>query len=182
MHVPDSTILDGDIDSAAHSSRLNMLELDQIAHVLASVSRDRILPLLSADVPLNANQVCRRLGLPISKVRRVRAALRRLAHTGDLLECVSASFPGLRKAAPTYVLLCVPETPPANDCDDNALHEDTEQEPSALLSTPLRPHPAALPRTASTPSDPCVVCRTLRLRWCAAVPPSACLWSVLGRI
>jgi hypothetical protein len=139
-----------------------MLELDQLADVLASVSRDRILPLFAPDEPLNANQVCRRLGLTISKVKRVRAALRRLAHTGDLLECVAASFPGLRKPAPTYMLLCVPATPPTvitEDSGPSELQEATEQGLSTLLSTPpQRPLLLPLPCTPTTPSNPCCVC------------------------
>ena len=50
-----------------------MLELDQLTEVLASVSRDQILPLFAPDDQLNAIQVCKKLGLPISKVRRVRS-------------------------------------------------------------------------------------------------------------
>ena len=132
-----------------------MLELDQLTEVLASVSRDKILPLFAPDDQLNANQVCKKLGLPISKVRRVRSALRRLSDAGDLLECVSASFPGLRKSAPTYMVLCIPSTPPATRAN-----EETEPESLALLSTPpLRPA-LALPRTPPTPDNPCCVCRT----------------------
>ena len=139
-----------------------MLELDQLADVLASVSRDRILPLFAPDEQLNANQVCRRLGLTISKVKRVRAALRRLARAGDLLDCVSASFPGLRKSAPTYIVLCVPETPLVIGTNDDAPDGETEQEPSAVLSTPpQRPLPPPPdPHTPTTPSNPCCVCRT----------------------
>lgn len=108
----------------------------------------------------STHQVCRRLGLAISKVKRVRAALRRHARAGDLLECVSASFPGLCKSAPTYMVLCVPETPLAIGTDDDALTERREQEPSALLSTPpQRPlHAPPLSHTPTTPSNPCCVC------------------------
>ena len=138
-----------------------MWGLDQLADVLTSVSRDKILPLFAANEQLNANQVCRRLGLTISKVKRVRAALRRHAHTGELLECVSASFPGLRKSAPTYMVLCVSATPPTIATEDSAQHQETEQESLLLLSTPPQPPLSPpLPHTPTTPSNPCCVCRT----------------------
>ena len=92
-----------------------MLQLDQLAKVLASVSRDKILPLIAADEQLNANQVCRRLGLPITKVRRVRSGLLHLTRTGHLIECVSVSFLGLRKATPTYRVVCAPAEAPADN-------------------------------------------------------------------
>jgi hypothetical protein len=127
--------------------RQNMLELDQLTEVLASVSRDKILLLFAPDDRLNANQVCKKLGLPISKVRRVRSALRRLSDAGDLLECVSASFAGLRKSAPTYMVLCIPSTPPAT-----GTNEETEV---ALPSTPSQRPSLTLPRTPPTPDYPC---------------------------
>ena len=129
-----------------------MLELDQLTEVLASVSRDKIVLLFAPDDRLNANQVCKKLGLPISKVRRVRSALRRLSDAGDLLECVSASFAGLRKSAPTYMVLCIPSTPPAT-----GTNEETEV---ALPSTPSQRPSLTLSRTPPTPDHPCCVCRT----------------------
>jgi len=150
-----------------YSSRTitDMFDLDQLADVLSSVSRERILRLFAVDERLNANQVCRRLGLPISKVKRVRSALCRLAHAGDLLECVSALFPGLRKSAPTYTVLSVPTTTQtAIGAKDNEVHakEEQEQEPVTRASTPpprSAPSPP-LPRTPTTPRNPCCVCRT----------------------
>ena len=139
-----------------------MLELDQLVDVLASVSRDRILPLFAPDEQLNANQVCRRLGLTISKVKRVRAALRRFARAGDLLECVSASFPGLRKSSPTYTVQCVPETPTRHRhqrrCPGRRKGARTIS--TALDSATTPPAPPPDPHTPTTPSNPCCVCRT----------------------
>ena len=156
-----------------------MMELDQLAEVLASVSRHKVLSVFAANDQLNANQVCRRLQLPISKVRRVRSALRRLARTGELHERVSPSFPGLRTSAPTYTVLCIPSTPLAhtddNDDDDadgdcnKADDKRAAHKSDTMLSTPPcrpasplpAPAPSAVPHSpVTTPHNACCVCHS----------------------
>jgi len=117
----------------------------------------------------------------------VRWALRRLAHAGELLECLSASFHGLRNSCPTYMVLCLPLTLLAhydddiyNECDE-ADSKTIVHEPSLPCSTPPHcsaSHPPLPPASSHSHHAQQRVLRTPSL----VVPSSASSWSMLGRV
>ena len=125
------------VTAVAH---LDMLQLDQLAEMLAPISREKILPLKSqpgVQTPWVAH-----LEGQASEI----GPSRRSANAGDVLEHVSASFPGVHKSSRAYMVLCVPATPPAND---DALHERTKQESSAVMSVSVSSLPPPLPRPSA---------------------------------
>jgi len=127
-----------------------------------------VLPLfVTPQTHLNANAVCRALCLPISKIRRVRSALRRLVKDGDLFETVHPRMAGARNATPIYSLA----TPIEEDdgkakqtiilpqAENKHLKQQTtppSQPPSSLLVPASMTDP--LSPSVPTPRNACAIC------------------------